>query len=155
VKRAGTAAVLTFALGAVVFAATPDGDDQAAGIRRACDAYVSAWRANDRSAVMATLTEDAVLLPAHGRPAVSGRAAIERMWWPSDAPPSTVDAFRATIVEASAQGDLGFARGEFDLSFTYAGSKTEQHGTYLMILRRGPNGVWRISHRMWDDRIAR
>jgi len=56
VKRAGTAAVLTFALGVVVFAATPDGDDQAAGIRRACDAYVSAWRANDRSAVMATLT---------------------------------------------------------------------------------------------------
>ena len=152
-KRAGSAAALTLALGSA-FSATPGGDAHTAGIRRACDAYVSAWRANDRSAVMATLTEDAVLLPAHGRPAVSGRAAIERMWWPSDAPPSTVDAFRATIVEASAQGDLGFARGEFDLSFTYAGSKTEQHGTYLMILRRGPNGVWRISHRMWDDRIA-
>ena len=28
-------------------------------------------------------------------------------------------------------------------------------GTYLMVLRRQPDGEWRITHRMWDDPLAR
>jgi ketosteroid isomerase-like protein len=28
-------------------------------------------------------------------------------------------------------------------------------GTYLMVLRRAPDGAWQITHRMWDDPVPR
>jgi uncharacterized protein (TIGR02246 family) len=121
-------------------------------VRRGCDAYAAAWRSNDKAAVLAVLTEDAVLLPAHARPAVVGKRAIERFWWPQSAPPSTVTTFTATIDEADALADVGWCRGTHTLAFTYAGESFSQRGTYLMLLKL-QGGVWRISHRMWDDAV--
>ncbi len=125
-------------------------EDDVLAIRRAGDAYVSAWLANDPAAVLATLADDAVLLPAHGRPAVVGKPAITAFWWPPG-PPATVDAFISTADEIGGEGDLGWARGAFELRFTYGGRSTTQHGTYLMLFRRRADGAWRITHRMWDD----
>ena len=124
-----------------------------ASIRRACAAYVSAWLANDKPAVLATLADDAVLLPAHGRPAVVGKPAIEAFWFPPASPPSSVDAFTSVVDEVGGVTGFGWARGSFDLTFTYDGKTRSQHGTYLMLFRREADGVWRITHRMWDDVI--
>ena len=56
-------------------------------------------------------------------------------------------------------GDVGTLWGRFALAFTFESEGTPRSlrnvGTYLMVLRRQPDGEWRISHRMWDDPIAR
>lgn len=150
-SRRAAAMLLTALVSAVTAtAALPQAD--AVAIRRACDAYVSAWLADDRPAVLATLADDAVLLPAHGRPAVVGKPAIEAFWWPPG-PPATVDAFSSTVDEVGAEGGVGWARGSFALTFTYGGATTSQRGTYLMLFRRAEDGAWRITHRMWDDAL--
>lgn len=125
---------------------------EAAAIRRAGEAYVEAWVANDRASVLATLADDAVLLPAHGRPAVVGKPAIEAFWWPPG-PPATVEAFSSTVDEAGAEGGVGWSRGSFELTFTWQGRTTTQRGTFLMLFRREADGAWRITHRMWDDAL--
>jgi len=48
-------------------------------------------------------------------------------------------------------GGIGHVRGSFSLSFEYDGKTLSNHGDYLSILRRLPDGSWRISHRAWND----
>jgi len=128
----------------------------AAGVRRAVDAYRDAWLKNDASAVMATLTRDAVLMPAHARAPVVGGDAIRRFWWPDGGPPTAVTAFDTPIEEIGGSGAVAFARGRFALSFRVGAPDAAVRsisGAFLMILERQADGRWLIARRMWDDRI--
>ena len=64
-------------------------DDEKA-IRASIEAYRTAWLANDPQGVLRTFSDDAVLLPAHGQPAVAGLAAIEKYWFAPGGPPTTI-----------------------------------------------------------------
>src|SRR5262250_2901939 len=96
INRYIAAAVLTVLLFASSLnASAPKGQSQLTqedekAIRATIEAYRSAWLANDAKAVLKTFTEDAVLLPAHGAPAVSGIAAIEKYWFTPGGPTVTV-----------------------------------------------------------------
>jgi ketosteroid isomerase-like protein len=122
-------------------------------VRAVNDAYVTAWRKNDPSAVLATFWPDAVLIP-QGRVAIRGIDEIRRYWWPPG-PATTVTGFTHTTDEVGGNGSFAFTRGSFVLDFqweTDGETKTQRNrGNYLMLLRRGPTGQWRISHRMWSD----
>ena len=124
-----------------------------AKVRAVNDAYVSAWRKNDATAVLATFWPDAVLIP-QGRATISGLDAIRRFWWPPG-PPTTVTGFTHTTDEVDGSGSFAFARGSFVLDFEWEadGKRNRQRnrGNYLMVFRRGPTGEWRISRRMWSD----
>ena len=122
----------------------------AKAIRSAAAAYEAAWLTNDPGRVMATLTEDAVIVPS-GLAPISGQAAIRTFWFPPEASPTLVTRFEATQDEVGGAGDVAFVRGRFTLAFRYSGADYESAGTYLTLLRR-EGGVWRISHRMWSDR---
>lgn len=119
-------------------------------VKQADQAYATAWLANDAESVMATLTEDAVLLPS-GIPAIEGAGAIREFWWPADSPPTTVIEFTSVQQEVAGHGDLAFVRGSFTLRFEYDEESYSSLGDYISLLRRLPDGSWRISHRMWSD----
>lgn len=119
-------------------------------IKAASRAYGTAWLSNDPELVMATLTGDAVIVPS-GMPSVQGEKEIRDFWWPEESPPTTVTQFASTEQEAGGHGDLGFVRGTFTLSFEYDGTKYSSGGTYMSVLKRLPDGSWRISHRTWSD----
>ncbi len=119
-------------------------------IKAASRAYETAWLSNDPELVMATLTGDAVIVPS-GMPSVQGEKAIRAFWWPEDSRPTTVTQFTSTEQEAGGHGDFGFVRGTFTLRFEYDGADYSSGGTYMSVLRRLPDGSWRISHRMWSD----
>ena len=131
--------------------------EERAKIKELCESYRSAWITNDQNAVLATLTEDAVLLPHHGHPPVAGRSEIKKFWWPVDMPPTTVTMFTMTTDEIKGSGDMGYVWGKFSLAFTYEdkGQKksVSNGGTYIMIVRRQTDGPWLITHRMWDDPV--
>ncbi len=55
-------------------------------------------------------------------------------------------------------GDAGTLWGRFTLAFSFEDNGVHRSrrnaGTYLVVLRRQPDGEWRITHRMWDDPVA-
>lgn len=127
----------------------------ARAVRDVIEAYRTAWLRGDARAVLATLTEDAVLLPAHGAPPVTGTAAIREYWWPASAPPTTITKLNITIEGVGGDCRIAYAHGHDDVWWTAledGTTKTYGHpGTYLNVLRKLPDGSWRISHHMWDD----
>ena len=119
-------------------------------IKAASHVYGTAWLSNDPEAVMATLTNDAVIVPS-GMSPIQGEEAIRAFWWPEDSPPTHVTEFSSTEEEAGGYGGFGFVRGTFTLRFQYDGGDFSSGGTYLSLMRCLPDGSWRISHRMWSD----
>ncbi len=128
-------------------------DDENA-IRATIEAYRTAWLANDSKAVLRTFTDDAVVLPAHGAPAVVGIAAIEKYWFGSGGPSTTITQLDITVDQVSGNDKLAFARGLDAVGWTVADGTTHRHfhpGTYLNVTKKLPDGSWRIQVHMWDD----
>ncbi|MGE0362752.1 MAG: DUF4440 domain-containing protein [Vicinamibacterales bacterium] len=129
-------------------------DDRAAVVR-AVQAYRDAWLANDRAAVMATLTADAAIFPS-GLPPLAGADAIARFWFPDSGPVTTVTAIEAGIDEVHVEGELAVASGRGSLTFVVAVDgrhdppRTQRHW-HVNVLRRQPDGRWLIWRRMWGD----
>jgi ketosteroid isomerase-like protein len=153
--------VLGFVLAACVAGAEPAQEDEAAAhddvaaVRALEEAYVAAWVANDRAAVMATLADSAAIIPTGMQP-ITERHAIEEFWWPAAGPATTVTAYTTAIDDIGVGGDLAWVRGRGDLAFTLAapdGSRTEHRSrnVFLMVARRDAAGAWRIAQRMWSS----
>jgi ketosteroid isomerase-like protein len=80
-------------------------------IRSTIEAYRTTWLANDAKGVLKTFSGDAVLMPAHGTPAVVGIAAIEKYWFTPGGPVTTVTGLDITVDEIDGNAALAFARG--------------------------------------------
>jgi ketosteroid isomerase-like protein len=117
-------------------------------------AYRDAWLANSPAAVMATLTPDAVLLPSGMEP-IAGEIAIRAFWFPADGPATTVTAMEQTVDGVEGSGDVAVVRGHGSLTFSIRGDGRDavrsQGSTFVNVLRRQPDGSWKIAIRMWSD----
>jgi len=124
-------------------------------IRATIEAYRTTWLANDPKGVLNTFTPDAVLMPAHGAPAVEGIAAIEKYWFTPGGPPTTITQLDITVDQVSGTATLAFARGLDAVAWTVTqDGATRRHshpGTYLNVMKKLPDGTWRIQVHMWDD----
>ena len=147
---------LSFAVG-VVFAllfgnAVAEGlsDAELKAMRESARSYADAWLTSDADTVMATFVDEPVLSPS-GLPYLEGQDAARAFWFPAESPSLKVTTFTTTEIEASGSGDLGYVRGTFHLAFEYDGSDYENRGKYVTILRKSADGVWRITHHIWDD----
>jgi uncharacterized protein (TIGR02246 family) len=117
-------------------------------------AYPAAWLANDPEAVLATLTDDAVLIPALGTDPVNGAEEIREFFWPPDAPTSTVPHFEMNPEEISGAGDIAYVWGTMSLSFSVEDEGESQlystAGNYLMVMRRDEGAEWKIARYIWN-----
>jgi uncharacterized protein (TIGR02246 family) len=148
-------AMLALALGAGCAhseARPPDADAEA--IREVHAEYRRAWLANDTEGVLRLFTSDAVLLPHHGLPAVVGAEAIRAFWF-APGPPTTITRLDLDLDEVSVRGSSAVVRGRSQVGWTVQQpsglERWENAGTFLTLLRRDPDGRWRITHHMWDD----
>ena len=141
--------VIGFALFSNAFAEDLD-DTDLVRMREAARSYADAWLTNDADTVMSTFVDEPVLSPS-GLPYFEGQEAARAFWFPADSPPTTVTEFDLTELEVSGSGNLGYVRGTFRLVFEYDGSTFENHGKYVTILKKEPDGLWRITHHIWDD----
>lgn len=139
-------------------AQNPRGDLSASderAIRATIEAYRTAWLANDTRGVIRTFSDDAVLLPAHGQPAVVGLRAIEKYWFAAGGPATTITKLEITVDQVSGNGDLAFARGLDGVAWTVTENGTTRlhshPGTYLNVMKKLTDGTWRIQVHMWDD----
>jgi uncharacterized protein (TIGR02246 family) len=124
-------------------------------IRATIGAYRTAWLGNDAKGVLKTFSDDAVLQPAHGAPAVVGIDAIEKYWFTPGGPPTTITELNITVDQISGNGTVAFARGLDRVAWTIvedgAVRRHSHPGTYLNVMRKLPDGSWRIQVHMWDD----
>jgi uncharacterized protein (TIGR02246 family) len=139
----------------------PDGQDRGAELDRlkaVNNAYRTAWLAGDSAAVLRLFAPDAVLLPHHGGPPIVGLDAIRTFWWPPNTPAAAINSLDITTDGADLDGQVGILWGRFAVAFSFESGDqvrtVRNAGTYLMVLRQGPTGAWRITHRMWDDPVA-
>ena len=124
-------------------------------IRATIEAYRTAWLANDSKGVLKTFTQDGVLMPAHGAQAVVGIDAIEKYWFSPGGPPTTITELNITVDQVGGNGTLAFARGLDGVAWTVSeNGATREHshpGTYLNVMKKMPDGSWKIQIHMWDD----
>lgn len=105
---------------------------------------------------MRAVGASALLLPAHGAPAVVGIAAIEKYWFTPGGPPTTITELNITVDQASGNGALAYARGLDSVAWTVTvAGTTRRHshpGTYLNVMKRVQGGSWRIQVHMLGRR---
>ena len=103
-----------------------------AALARVLSDYEAAWVRKDAAALASLFVADGLALPA-GRPAVRGRAAIEKHYAGAGGPL----ALRA--IAFGAKGNIGYIIGG------YARAKGEpDHGKFTVTLRKGAGGRWLI-----------
>ena len=121
------------------------------GVLQVSDQYRDAINRGDVAGFLATLTDDAVMLPPH-EPSVSGKNAI-RPWIAK----AFFDPFKLQLdfhfEEVEVLGEVAVARGPFKLSLTpkTGGSVIEDKGKFIDILRRQPDGSWKFARVIWNS----
>jgi uncharacterized protein (TIGR02246 family) len=126
-----------------------------AAVEAATRAYRDAWLTNDPDRVMATLTPDATIHPSALAP-IAGAAAIRQFWFPTLGPSTRVVGMELTIDSVHVDGDTAITAGSGSLTFVVttnnvAAPPRAQKSWYVNVLRRQPDGGWRIWRRMWGD----
>jgi uncharacterized protein (TIGR02246 family) len=149
----------------VCLAASAAGDKRTAGlptqemtkIEAVHQVYSRAWLRNDQAGVLGVFTNDAVIMPHHGDEPRVGVKAIKAFWFPAGSPAAKITKFELKTDEIGGSGEFAYARGHFTLAWTSEVNgitrTTTNAGTYLDILRKQPDGTWKITHHMWDDPV--
>ena len=121
--------------------------------------YLSTYNAEDPVALAGLYTEDGLVLPPEGGP-IRGRNAIQSYWTKSGRRGLAFDILRKDVC-----GEAGFfvgrytaresSRGEYQRAnepFTLLSTARRQpeHGNFVLCLKRGENGNWRIATDLWN-----
>jgi len=126
----------------------------AAAVRAVLERYQTTWLANDESGVLSTFAPEAVLMPAHGNAPVDGLAAIKQYWWPQSATKTTITKFVQKLDEVGGNETLAYARGNSDVEWRTEDKGTAQNwqnsSSFLFLLKRRADGMWLITHLIWD-----
>lgn len=123
-------------------------------IQATIEKYRASWLRGDREAVLDTFTDDGVVLPAQGAAALVGRSAIRNYWWPEGVTPPKITKLDITYENIGGDCRIAYVYGRDEVGWTVQNrDMAESHassGTYLNVMKKLPDGSWRISHHMWD-----
>ncbi len=101
-------------------------------------------------AAMSLYTNDAVFFDPEGTQ-VRGKASIQKLF--STVMKTFTSEIHFTSIALEVSGDLAYDSGEYheDLVATAGGARRKIRGTYLTVLKHGPDGKWRIVQQMWTQ----
>jgi len=119
-----------------------------ADVRRAAQGIIAADNTSDIEGVLGFYAADAILMPP-GEAPVQGQAAIRQRYEALFA--AYAPAIEGRIDELAVDGATAFVRGHNGgrLIPRAEALPRELDDVYLMLLRRAPDGAWRISHLIW------
>jgi uncharacterized protein (TIGR02246 family) len=107
--------------------------------------FQAAYNAGDAAGVAALFADDAISLPDH-HPALEGRPAIQEYY------EGLFKEYEATITitpgETEISRDLAHEHGTYAITVTpkAGGDTVMDDGKYVIILRQGVDGTWKIHH---------
>ena len=132
----------------IVIAASESNGDVHSAIQAQNSLYMAAYRAGDAAAIAKLHTEDAIIM-APNRPRIQGLENIKSMiakdllLGPSEIGLNTV--------EVTTHGDTAYEIGQYTMSIKVTdGEPIKDHGDYLVIWKRGSDGVWRLHIDIWN-----
>jgi uncharacterized protein (TIGR02246 family) len=141
------AGLISFSVVFPVIAGTPAEDIEAAN-----KAFADTYNAGDAKGVAAKYTEDAALLPPDGK-RVDGQDAIAAFW--KGAMDGGLKNLPLTTVEVDSRDDLAFEVGAFTLDAPgEGGAMTTVAGKYIVVWKKGEDGVWRLHRDIWNSGAA-
>jgi len=123
--------------------------DETSSFAKIRDEWAKNMHAKKLEPLVMMYTPDGVFLPPTGERIV-GRDAIRELCRKVMGVVTSDLHFQSAVVDQS--GDLAYDSGEFTETLTQVadGSKSETHGSYLMILKRQADGRWLIAEQMWS-----
>lgn len=148
--RVAAAAVIALTLLPVVRAESPADAERA--VRAASAAWDEAHNAGDVLQLLAFYSSDAVSMP-YGRPALTGRAAIESDFRAFFA--EFTATHRTTIDALVVTGEWAIERGRYQLSATprTGGAPLSESGKHIVV-RRLLDGTWKVQWEIWNTDAA-
>ena len=121
------------------------------GVAQVRDAYLKASNAGDAKAIAALYTPDAVEMPPN-EPMVKGRPAIESYYQKQMGQMSVKLAL--TAIETRTAGEWGYDVGTYTQTLTPktgGGKPIEDRGKYVVLLKKGADGKWLVSHAIYNS----
>ena len=145
-KLAAVVGVIVLAVVGVSAQTKPAADEAAIAKIRA--AYQMAVGASDAAAIAKLYAPDAVEMPPNG-PAVKGRAAIEA-FHKAFGQQFMVHGITITPTETKVIGDYAYEVGTYkqNLMPMKGGGMVNDHGKYVVLLKKDASGNWWITHAM-------
>lgn len=146
-KTIAIAGLISFSVVLPAIAGTPAKDIEAAN-----KAFADAYNEGDAKGVAAKYTEDAALLPPDGK-RVDGQDAIATFW--KGAMDGGLKNLTLTTVEVDSREDLAFEVGAFTLDAPgEGGTMSTIAGKYIVVWKKGEDGVWRLHRDIWNAGAA-
>ena len=114
------------------------------------EGWCAAEKAGDLDAKMRLFTPDPVLMPPAQRPII-GQQAVRA--WHETAWKQNKYECTGTVDEVQASGESAFVRGTFSgvLTPTRGGAPKRESGKFLNVVRRQPDGSWKIARAIWNN----
>jgi uncharacterized protein (TIGR02246 family) len=132
----------------------PPPDTRAAdelAIREADSAWSAAEVAKDLDRMLSYYAPDASVFGPNA-PVVTGLEAIRKMNERNYAIPGWTLSWKATKVDVSRGGDLGYAFGTYEFTSKEAkGKSTTDHGKYLTVWKKQADGKWKAVADMYSS----
>jgi uncharacterized protein (TIGR02246 family) len=144
--------VLVLLAGLLAFVQPARADDVKAAIEAGNVKMEKDYAAGDAKAIAEAYTEDGVMLPPDAT-VVKGREAVAKLWqsWIDDG----LKNLKLKTTEVEVSGDLAYEIGDFSLDVPGEdGSMTPAPGNYLVVWKKGSDGVWRLKVDTWNDAPA-
>ncbi len=126
--------------------------DAAAGIAETSERFEAAFNGGDAAAMAELYTPDGALLPP-GAARVDGREGIAALW--QGYMDAGIRDLALETVEIEAHDGAASEVGTYTLTAPDgAGGRVTGHGKYIVLWRRGDDGVWRLHRDIWNDTPA-
>jgi ketosteroid isomerase-like protein len=137
-------------LSGVAIAQQPVTTDEAL-IRKADEDWARAAQTKQVAAWVAFYAADAVVLPPNDKTA-SDKESIEKAVGDLLTLQDLTIGWQPAKVEVARSGDLAYARGTYDLTFKDAkGNPVKDHGKYLEVWKKQPDGGWKCIVDTWNS----
>ena len=139
---------LAVMMGCAGSGAPTDPSQERSAIDRTRNAYASAWKAGN-AVVLTDLYADNALVLYPNQPALAGKPAI-LTYFDQFFAEFEQNEFELSSSEIEVAGSWAFDRGEYRWKVMprSGGEAVEDHGKYLVILQRQPDGSWRVARDM-------
>jgi uncharacterized protein (TIGR02246 family) len=127
----------------------PSTENEKKLITEISEARAKAFNEGNAAAIAIHFTEDALLM-APGKPAASGRAAVQTYYQSIFDDYTTQLESRYEKVEIS--GNLAYGRGFVKVTLVpkKGGAPLVSTAKYLNILKKQPDGLWKTTHDIWN-----
>jgi uncharacterized protein (TIGR02246 family) len=147
------AAAGVIALMTVAASAQQRGGADEAAIAKARTAYQTAAGTQDGAAIAKLYAPDGVEMPPNG-PAAKGRAAIEA-FHKAFGQQFMMHGMTITPAETKVHGDYAYDVGTYKqmLMSQKSGSMTDDHGKYVVLLKKDASGNWWITHAIYNSDV--